>query len=177
MDVGLHHRGVDAQLLAVFQAELDRGLDHGLVDGLHGGRGEPVKGTVEGVVVGHAMAVQVGKAAQGIAVVDAYPQRAIVPILTRMRMRERKVCAGVMPLRPVLGFFNPRARSWRTCSTSGAPSCRNPTMPCGRGSRWMPWFRNSRSAKRSWGAAIGVMIASPDAGVVGSTRRCAPRWP
>jgi hypothetical protein len=27
-------------------------------------------------------------------------------------MRERKVCAGVMPLRPVWGFFRPRARSW-----------------------------------------------------------------
>src|ERR1022692_2958451 len=50
-------------------------------------------------------------------------------------MRERKVCAGVMPLRPVLGFFSPRARSWRTCSTSGAWSSRNPTIPCRRGYR------------------------------------------
>src|ERR1035438_887546 len=56
-------------------------------------------------------------------------------------MRERKACAGVMPLRPVLGFFSPRARSWRTCSTSGACSSRNPTIPCRRGSRWTPWFR------------------------------------
>src|ERR1035438_2361556 len=57
MNVGFHHRGVDAQLLAVFQAELDRTLDHGLVDGLHGGRGEPVKGAVEGVVLGYAVAI------------------------------------------------------------------------------------------------------------------------
>src|ERR1039457_5691060 len=80
MDVGFHHRGVDAQLLAVFQAELDRTLDHGLVDGLHGGRGEPVEGAVEGVVLGYAMAVEVGKAAPGIAIVDAFAQLAIVPV-------------------------------------------------------------------------------------------------
>src|SRR6266849_10562712 len=58
MYVDFHHRSVDAQLLAVFQAELDRTLDHGLVDGLHGGRGEPVEGAVEGIVLGHAMAVE-----------------------------------------------------------------------------------------------------------------------
>ncbi len=80
MDVGFHHRGVDAQLLAVFQAELDRTLDYGLVDGLHGGRGEPVEGAVEGVVLGYAMAVEVGKAAPGIAIVDAFAQLAIVPV-------------------------------------------------------------------------------------------------
>src|ERR1039457_7539906 len=70
-----------SDLLAIFQAELNGGLDHGLVDGLHGGRGEPVKGAVEGVVLGYTMAVEVGKAAQGIAVVDAFAQLAIVPVL------------------------------------------------------------------------------------------------
>src|ERR1039458_2777911 len=95
-----------------------------LVDSLHGGRGEQVEGAVEGVVLGHAVAVEVGKAAQGIAVVDAFAQLAIVPVLdahedegaqglrggdpvtsgvgvlqsARQRMRERKVCAGVIPL-------------------------------------------------------------------------------
>src|ERR1019366_1327384 len=78
-------------------------------------------------------------------------------------MRERKACEGVMPLRPVLGFCSPRARSWRTCSTSGAWSSRNPTIPCRRGSRWTPWFRNSRSAKLSWGSAIRVMLSSAGA--------------
>src|ERR1017187_647463 len=52
-----------------------------LVDSLHGGRGEQVEGAVEGVVLGHAVAVEVGKAAQGIAVVDAFAQLAIVPVL------------------------------------------------------------------------------------------------
>ena len=67
-------------MLAIFQAELDGGLDHGPVDGLQGGRGEPVKGAVEGIVLGHALAVEVGKVAQRIAVVDAFAQLAIVPV-------------------------------------------------------------------------------------------------
>jgi hypothetical protein len=52
MDIGFHHGRVDAQLLAIFQAELDRGLDHGLIDGLQGGRGDPVEGAIAGVVLG-----------------------------------------------------------------------------------------------------------------------------
>jgi hypothetical protein len=80
MNVGLHHRGIHAQLFAILQAELYGGLDHGLVDGLHGGRGEAVKGPVEGVVLRHAMAVEVGKAAQGKAVVNAFAQLAIIPV-------------------------------------------------------------------------------------------------
>src|SRR5215469_9695797 len=68
-----------------------------------------------------------------------------------MRMRERKVCEGVIPSRPVLGFFSPRTKSWRTCSTSVAWSSRKVRMPSRSGSRWTPWFCNSRSAKLSWG--------------------------
>jgi hypothetical protein len=37
--------------------------------------------------------------------------------------------------------------SWRTCSTSGVWSSRKARMPCRSGSRWTPWFCNSRSAK------------------------------
>src|ERR1700693_5921738 len=81
MNVSFYHRGIDAQLLAVFQAELDGTLDHSPVDSLHGGWREPVEGAVEGVVLGHAMAVEVGEGAQGIAIVDAFAQLAIVPVL------------------------------------------------------------------------------------------------
>src|SRR5437879_2937946 len=73
-------------------------------------------------------------------------------------MRERSACEGVIPPRPVLGFFSPRTRSWRTCSTSVAWSSRNPTMLCSTGSRWTPWFLNSRSAKPNWGSAIRVIF-------------------
>jgi hypothetical protein len=81
MNVGLHHRGVHAQLLALFQAELHGGLNHGLVDGLQGGRSDPIEGAVEGVVLGHGVTVEVGEAAQGIAIVDPFAQFAIVPVL------------------------------------------------------------------------------------------------
>src|SRR5215472_15621560 len=175
MNIGFHHGGIDAQLLAIFQAELDGGLDHSLIDRLHRVRGKPIEGTVESIMLGHAVAVEVGKGAQGIAVVDAFAQFAIIPVLTRMRMSERKVCEGVIPSRPVLGFFSPRTKSWRTCSISVARSSRKVRMPCRRGSRWTPWWRNSRSAKLSWGGARRLMRSSPGAAIRDSTRRCAPR--
>src|SRR5438034_2656482 len=81
MNIGLYHRGINAQTLAVFQAELDGGLDHSLIDGLHGSRGEPGEGPVEGIVFGYAMTVEVGKAPQGVAIVDAFAQLAIIPVL------------------------------------------------------------------------------------------------
>ena len=39
--------------------------------------------------------------------------------------KRRRVCEGVMPLRPVVGFLRPRSRSRRTCSTRSecAPWC------------------------------------------------------
>src|SRR4029077_13213400 len=80
MDIGFHHRGIDAQLLAIFQTKLDGGLDHSLIDGLHGGWGKPIEGAVESIVLWHAMAVEVREDAQSMAVVDAFPQLAIVPI-------------------------------------------------------------------------------------------------
>ena len=81
MDVGCHHRGVDAQLLAIFQAELNGALDYGRVDRLHGGWGESIEGTVESSMLGPAMTVEVRKGAQGMAVIDAFPQLAILPVL------------------------------------------------------------------------------------------------
>ena len=80
MNVGFHYRGVDTEFLAVFQTELDGSLDHGLIDGLHRGRGESVEGAIEGVVLRDAMAVKLGKAAQRVAVVDTFAQFPIVPV-------------------------------------------------------------------------------------------------
>src|ERR1039457_7671940 len=81
MNVGFHYRGVDAEFHAVFQAELDGRLNHGLVDGLQRGRGEAVEGPVEGVVLGDKVAVKLRKAAQRVAIVDTLAQFAIVPVL------------------------------------------------------------------------------------------------
>src|ERR1022692_2155024 len=177
MNVGLHHRGVHAQLLAIFQAELDGTLDHGLVDGLHGGRGEPVKGAVEGVVLGHTMAVEVGKAAQGIAVINAFAQLAIVRVLDAHQDEGAQGLRGGDAAASGVGVLQSARQILAHLLDQRAWSSRNPTIPCRRGSRWTPWFRNSRSAKLSWGSAIRVMLSSPGAGVAGSTGRCVPRWP
>ena len=105
MNVGFHYRGVDAQLLAVFQTELDGGLDHGLVDGLQRGRGESVEGAVEGVVLGNQVAVELGKAAQGIAVVDAFAQFAIVPVLDAHESQRAQGLRGGDAVAPGVGVL------------------------------------------------------------------------
>jgi hypothetical protein len=38
MNIGLHHRGVDAELLAILQSKIDRGLKHQVIDGFEGRR-------------------------------------------------------------------------------------------------------------------------------------------
>ena len=81
MNVGFHHRGIDAQLSCRPPDQLDGLPDHQFVDGLQRGRRESVEGTVEGVVLGYAVAVEVGKAAQRIAIVDAFAQLAVIPVL------------------------------------------------------------------------------------------------
>src|SRR6202049_1063697 len=48
----------------------------------------------------------------------------------RMRTSERRICCGVKPLRPVSAFFNPRARSQRTCSIMSFWSSRKSEMAC-----------------------------------------------
>src|SRR5262252_6592032 len=72
--------GVDAQPLAIFQTELDGGLHHRLIDRLHSDWGEPIKRTIESIVFGYAVAMEVRKGAQGITVVDAFAQLAIIPV-------------------------------------------------------------------------------------------------
>ena len=72
------------------------------VDGCHRGRGEPVEGAIEGIVLGHGMAVEPGKAAQGVAIVDTLAQLAVVPVLdaherqrTQGLLRGDAVASGV----------------------------------------------------------------------------------
>jgi len=52
MDIGFYDRGIDAELLAVFQFEFHGGLHYELIDRCQGGRGEPVEGTIESIVQG-----------------------------------------------------------------------------------------------------------------------------
>src|SRR5439155_19406002 len=63
MNVGFHHRGVDAESLAVFQTQLDSRLDHELIDVAKRLRRKPVEGAVERIMLGNGLAVKLGKAA------------------------------------------------------------------------------------------------------------------
>jgi hypothetical protein len=71
MDVGFHHRRVDAQFLAVFQTQLDAGLDDLWVDAPHGLGSEVQEGPVESIVFGDGLTVKIRKDAQRVTIVDA----------------------------------------------------------------------------------------------------------
>src|SRR5216117_2672541 len=62
MNVGFHHRGVDAESLTVFQPQLDSGLDDELIDVAKCLRRKPVESAVEGIMLGDRLAVKSGKA-------------------------------------------------------------------------------------------------------------------
>ena len=81
MNVGLHHRGVDPQLSAVLQSELDRCPNHQIVDRSQRLWGQTDETAPEGVVLRHRRAVEVGEPTQRQSVRDTFTQLAIVPVL------------------------------------------------------------------------------------------------
>ena len=81
MDIGFDSRGIDAELLAVFQAEFHGGLHDELIDGCQRGRGEPVEGPIESIVLGNSVTIELRKGAQREAIVDAIAQVAVVQVL------------------------------------------------------------------------------------------------
>src|SRR6266536_3420187 len=107
MNVGFHYRGVDAEFLAVFQAELHRRLDYGLVDGFQRGWRESVEGPVEGVVLGDQVAVKLRESAQGVAIVDALAQFAIVPVLDAHESQRTQGLRGGDAASPGVGLLQP----------------------------------------------------------------------
>ena len=66
MDIGFYDRSIDAELLAVLQVEFHGGLHHEMIDGCQRGRGEPVEGAIESVVLGNGVTVELRKGAQGV---------------------------------------------------------------------------------------------------------------
>jgi hypothetical protein len=64
MNVGLHHRGIDTQLLAVLQSELDRRLHHQIIDRLERLGREPIEAAVERIVSRHWQTLEVRELAQ-----------------------------------------------------------------------------------------------------------------
>ena len=81
MDVRLHDCRVDSEPLAIFEPKIHRRFYHQIVDGLERLGSQLVKSTMEGVVLRHRSAVELGEAAQGEAVGDPFPQFAIIPTL------------------------------------------------------------------------------------------------
>ena len=69
------------QLAAVLQAELHGGFDHEVVDGLECRRCQSVEAAVEGVMLGHLLAVEIGERSQRYSIGDAFAQLAIIPVL------------------------------------------------------------------------------------------------
>ena len=49
VNVGLHHRGVDAQLLAILQSEFDRRLHHQIIDCLQRLGRQPIAAAMESI--------------------------------------------------------------------------------------------------------------------------------
>ena len=100
MDVGLDDGGVDAELGAVLEAEPDGGLDDGVVEGADGGRREPQKGAIEGVVLGHGLGVEGREAPQRVAVGDALAQFAEIPGLDPLEHEGAEHLGGVQAVAP-----------------------------------------------------------------------------
>src|SRR5712692_2149663 len=100
MNVGLDHRGVDTECLAVFQTEFNGCLHHRLIDSFQRRRGQPIEGAVEGIVLGDAVAVKLRKAVQGIAIVDALAQFAIVPAFDAHECERAEGLLGGDPTAP-----------------------------------------------------------------------------
>src|SRR5437879_4086232 len=81
MNVSLYDRRVHPKPLAIFQAHIHRCLHHQLIDGLQRLRSQPVKGTVEGIVLRHRLTVEIRELPQRVAVSDPFAQLAEIPIL------------------------------------------------------------------------------------------------
>ena len=97
MDIGFYDRGIDAESLGGLQGEFHRGLHYEMINRRQSGRGEPVEGAIESIVLGNGVTIELGKGTQREAIVDTFAQFTVVKFLTRMRINERKVCSGVMP--------------------------------------------------------------------------------
>src|ERR1700752_3040524 len=68
MNVSLHHRSVDTQLLTIFQSELDRRLHHQIIDRLERLGREPIEAAMERIVSRHWQTIEVCELAQGASV-------------------------------------------------------------------------------------------------------------
>src|SRR5689334_11698085 len=102
MNVGLHHCSVDPQLRTVLQSELDGRLNDQVVDRFQRLRSQTDEPALEGVVLRHRRAVEVGEPTQRQSVRDAFTQLAIVPVLDPQQnlRRRQSVTTAIRLLQP-----------------------------------------------------------------------------
>jgi hypothetical protein len=81
MNVRLNHGCVDPQLRAVLQAKVDRSLNDKVVDGSEGVRRQPIEVAVEGLVLGHWLAMKIRELTQRHSIGNAFTQFTVVPVL------------------------------------------------------------------------------------------------
>ena len=105
VNVGFDHGSIGTQLLAVFQADPDGGSDHGLVDRLKRRGGQLVKGSMERVVFGDQLTVEVGESPQGIPVGDALAQLTVVPVLHPHQRQRTQRLLSRQPVASSMGFL------------------------------------------------------------------------
>jgi len=80
VNITFHNGRIDAQLLAIFQAQSNSGFDNDFVNRFEGSWSEPVKSTIKSVMFGNGLAVEMSESSQGIAVRDPFTQFTVIPV-------------------------------------------------------------------------------------------------
>src|SRR5437764_1186881 len=129
MDVGLHHRGIDPQLLAVFQSECDGRRDHQIIHRPHRLWRDPHEAALERIVIRHLRAGEASELTQCKASEDTLTQLPIVPVLAphvrcagcaalqAPAARERKLKPGAPSLARTTRSFDAVYPTCRPCSS------------------------------------------------------------
>lgn len=106
MDIGFGNRRIDAQFLAVLQSQIDGSFKDPVIDGLHSFGVKFIKGPIESVVLGYALAIKTTESAQRLSIGNPLAQ---FPIVTVLNPHENQ---GTHHLRrgharaPHVGFFH-----------------------------------------------------------------------
>ena len=94
VDVRFDHGRIDAQFFAIFQSEINGGIDDQIVDYLECLRREPVKRLVERIMFGNESAVETSESPQSIPVIDALSQFAVFPVLHSLQDKRAQHLLG-----------------------------------------------------------------------------------
>jgi hypothetical protein len=94
-----------ANSLTIFQASLVGSFNDRFIDEVNGYLGQPVMAAVEGIVLGHGIAVKVSELTQGVSIGDPFGQFPIVPIFDAHQNEGAQHLAGGEPVASGLRFF------------------------------------------------------------------------